>query len=145
MSLFDTVLKAIGSATFGGGTKVTTNQQQSTQVGVEVNPQIGIVVEPNIANNIDLRPVAEAVAFAAAQGNLGLAAVGNAVLQGGIASAQGAMVQAAATRDAATITGALQGASLRDAADKIGSIVSENLPAVLLVIGGGFLLMRVTR
>ena len=139
MSLFDKVLGAVGGATFGGSTKVVTNTSQETNVTVEVNPQVGVVVEPQISNVIDLRPVADALAASGAQGNAALAVLGEAVQRQGDAS----LVQAASTRDAATISGALANASLQDAVTKFGDLVKEYLPVVLAFIGGALVLSRV--
>ena len=139
MSLFDKVLGAVGGATFGGSTKIVTNTSQETNVAVEVNPQVGVVVEPQISNVIDLRPVADALAASGAQGNAALAVLGEAVQRQGDAS----LVQAASTRDAATISGALANASLQDAVTKFGDLVKEYLPVVLAFIGGALVLSRV--
>jgi hypothetical protein len=143
VSLFEKVIGAIGGASFGGSTKITTNTAQETNVAVEVNPQVGVVVEPNISNVIDLTPVANALAASGAQGNAAIAALGEAVRRQGDLAGQAATVQAAATRDAATIQGALANASLQDAVAKVGELVKENLPVVLAFVGGALVLSRV--
>ena len=150
MSLFDKVLGAVGGATFGGSTKVVTNTSQETNVTVEVNPQVGVVVEPQISNVIDLQPIADALAASGAQGNAALVVLGEAVQRQGDASLvqaasirDASLVQAASTRDAATISGALANASLQDAVTKFGDLVKEYLPVVLAFIGGALVLSRV--
>lgn len=152
MSLFSDVIGAIGGASFGGGTKVTTNVDQKTNVAVEVNPQIAVLVEPQNNIALDLRPVADAIA----QGNGALVAVSEAAFAQSRVQAQSAadaaVLTARAIRDGAiqgaVVSGQLQNATAQDAVaglKDIAASVAEKLKGalpVLALLGVGALLLR---